>query len=148
MQEVANVANQTNQTLNEMIQSALPYFKEYASAHQNFDLGEVGKAMEYLVENPDAIAAMNQGMVNVTSLGASLTGLSAQQVEALQSLPSDMLTTLCGAAATAALAYKTAVATHAATVKNGKYGNEITDMVEEYVTNQAQENENQNQRRV
>ena len=141
MQEVANVANQTNQTLNEMIQSALPYFKEYASTHQHFALTEVGKAMEYLVENPEAIARMNQGMVNVTNLGESLTGLTVQQVEALQSLPSDMLTTLCGAAATAALAYKTATTTQAATTKNGKYGNKITNMVEEYANRQEQERE-------
>ena len=131
----SQLANQNDSTLTSIVQEALPHFNEYMQSHPQFELTEVGKAMEYLVQNPDAIANMNQGMVDVTNMGESLTGLSMESVQALQSLPSDLQTTLFGAAAAAGLAYKVASTTET-NAKKGKYGNELTQMVEEYSATQ------------
>lgn len=131
-QSLADIAKQANHTLTETVQNALPHFQTYMQNHPQFDLAEVGEAMNYLVQNPEAISKMYQGMTDVTNMGESLTGLTMSQVEALQSLPSDMQTTLLGAASTAALAYNTARTASNASKKD--YGNEITDMVNEYIT--------------
>lgn len=131
-QSLADIAKQANHTLTETVQNALPHFQTYMQNHPQFDLAEVGEAMSYLVQNPEAISKMYQGMTDVTNMGESLTGLTMSQVEALQSLPSDMQTTLLGAASTAALAYNTARTASNASKKD--YGNEITDMVNEYIT--------------
>lgn len=133
-QSLADIAKQANHTLTETVQNALPHFQTYMQNHPQFDLAEVGEAMNYLVQNPEAISKMYQGMTDVTNMGESLTGLTMSQVEALQSLPSDMQTTLFGAASTAALAYNTARTATEASKKD--YGNEITDMVNEYATTQ------------
>ena len=133
-QSLADIAKQANHTLTETVQNALPHFQTYMQNHPQFDLAEVGEAMNYLVQNPEAISKMYQGMTDVTNMSESLTGLTMSQVEALQSLPSDMQTTLFGAASTAALAYNTARTATEASKKD--YGNEITDMVNEYATTQ------------
>lgn len=133
----SQLANQNDSTLTSIVQEALPHFNQYMQSHPQFELTEVGKAMEYLVQNPDAIANMNQGMVDVTNMGESLTGLSMESVQALQSLPSDLQTTLFGAAAAAGLAYKVASTTET-NAKKGKYGNELTQMVEEYSATQEE----------
>ena len=48
-QAFADMATQTHQTLNGIVQEALPYFQKYMETHPQFELSEVGKAMDYLV---------------------------------------------------------------------------------------------------
>lgn len=136
----ADMAAQTNQTLNGIVQESLPYFQKYMETHPQFELAEVGKAMDYLVQNPEAIPQMYQGMVDVTNMGESLAGLSVEQVEALQSLPSDMQTTLLGAVSSAALAYNCARSTskNRSSAKS-EQEQQIIDMVSEYQANQQEQ---------
>ena len=70
----------------------------------------------------------------------SLSGLSAAQIQAFQSLPNDVATALLSTAASTALAQKVATDMNANSKKH-QYGNEITDMVGEYVAekNKAEE---------
>lgn len=145
-QQMANIATQSNQTLNNVIQEALPHFQQYMQTHPQFELSEVGQAMDYLVQNPDAIPQMYQGMVNVTNMGESLTGLTIEQVSALQSLPSDMQTTLLGAVSSAALAYNCAKSTskNRSSAKS-EQEQEIMDMVAEYQSGKEEVRENSHQ---
>jgi|GEM_PF-4405443 len=138
-QAFADMATQTHQTLNGIVQEALPYFQKYMETHPQFELSEVGKAMDYLVQNPNAIPQMYQGMVDVTNMGEDLAGLTIEQVEALQSLPSDMQTTLLGAVSSAALAYNCAKSTskNRSSAKSEQEA-QIIQMVSEYQANQQE----------
>ena len=139
-QAFADMATQSHQTLNGIVQEALPYFQKYMETHPQFELSEVGKAMDYLVQNPNAIPQMYQGMVDVTNMGESLSGLTIEQVEALQSLPSDMQTTLLGAVSSAALAYNCAKSTskNRSSAKSEQEA-QIIDMVSEYQASQQEQ---------
>lgn len=136
-QAFADMATQTHQTLDSVVESALPHFQKYMETHPQFELSEVGKAMDYLVQNPNAIPQMYQGMVDVTNMGESLSGLTIEQVEALQSLPSDLQTTLLGAVSSAALAYNCAKSTskNRSSAKSEQEA-QIIDMVSEYQASQ------------
>lgn len=138
----ADMATQSQQTLNSVIENALPHFQTYMQNHPHFELAEVGQAMDFLVKNPDAIPQMFQGMVNVVDMGENLAGLTISQVEALQSLPSDLQTTLLGAVSSAALAYNCAKST-SKNRSNGRTEQEqqIIDMVQEYQTEQTNQTE-------
>ena len=141
-EKLAEMATTSHQTLQGVIQNSLPHFQAYMQNHPQFELAEVGKAMDYLVQNPNAISDMYQGMVDVTNMGESLTGLTIEQVEALQSLPSDMFTTLMGAASSAALAYNCAKSTskNRSSAKS-EQEQQIIDMVSEYQASHRISNE-------
>ena len=141
-QAFADMATQTHQTLDSVVESTLPHFQKYMETHPQFELSEVGKAMDYLVQNPNAIPQMYQGMVDVTNMGESLSGLTIEQVEALQSLPSDMQTTLLGAVSSAALAYNCAKSTskNRSSAKTEQEA-QIIDMVSEYQASHRISNE-------
>lgn len=141
-EKLAEMATTSHQTLQGVIQNSLPHFQAYMQNHPQFELAEVGKAMDYLVQNPNAISDMYQGMVDVTNMGESLTGLTIEQVEALQSLPSDMFTTLMGAASSAALAYNCAKSTskNRSSAKS-EQEQQIIDMVSEYQASQQTQEE-------
>ncbi|HIT24059.1 MAG TPA: hypothetical protein IAD45_06545, partial [Candidatus Faecimonas intestinavium] len=125
-----------------VVESTLPHFQKYMETHPQFELSEVGKAMDYLVQNPNAIPQMYQGMVDVTNMGEDLAGLTIEQVEALQSLPSDMQTTLLGAVSSAALAYNCAKSTskNRSSAKSEQEA-QIIDMVSEYQASHRISNE-------
>jgi hypothetical protein len=139
-QAFADMATQTHQTLDSVVESTLPHFQKYMETHPQFELSEVGKAMDYLVQNPNAIPQMYQGMVDVTNMGESLSGLTIEQVEALQSLPSDLQTTLLGAVSSAALAYNCAKSTskNRSSAKSEQEA-QIIDMVSEYQASQQEQ---------
>ena len=139
-QAFADMATQTHQTLDSVVESTLPHFQKYMETHPQFELSEVGKAMDYLVQNPNAIPQMYQGMVDVTNMGESLSGLTIEQVEALQSLPSDLQTTLLGAVSSAALAYNCAKSTskNRSSAKTEQEA-QIIDMVSEYQASQQEQ---------
>jgi len=75
-----------------------------------------------------------------------LQGLSAAHAEALASLPSDMLSTVVAAASASGLALNVSRKMHLNYVKKNGYGNEIIDMMDEYL-NEAMEEDSKSSRR-
>ena len=134
------VANGSHQNLVELYSSYLPRLQEYAAGHPQFDLHCVTEAMDVVIQNPEAIAKMNEGMIESVQIGNDLMQLSAEQITVLNSLPSDIKTTLfANGAAAVALAYN--VSKEMTKKANaGKYGNEVTDMVSEYIANKESTN--------
>lgn len=146
MEAISKLSKQTQASFKNVIDSYLPSLESYASTHPQFDLDGALGSLQYIQQHPDAIINMNQAMIDTTNMGESLIGLTAAQVRALDSLPSDMRTTLFGAATAGALAYKVATATQNGR-RNRKYGDEITRMVEEAVQNdEAMTNTHKNSR--
>ena len=111
----------------------------YAASHPQHDLTAVLGTMRYFANNTEAISQMNQGMVDVTNLGESLIGLTAEQATAIQSLPSDLATTLVAAASATALAYNVARDFNKKVQRSKSQHNEVTEMVNEL--NSSDENE-------
>ena len=141
MEMLSDIATETHSTLNTINSECLNILRDYASTHQHIDLNGVQEAMTYMSSHPDAIPDMYQAMVDVTNMGDTLSGMTAEHVAALQSLPSDLQSTIIGAASAGALAYR--VSSEMDTnVKKGKYGNSVTDMVDEYAYNKAQDSTN------
>ena len=140
LQELANIATQSHKTFTDTVSDLLQVTRDYAAAHPQHDLTAVLGTMEYFAKNPDIISQMNQGMVDVTNLGESLIGLSAEQVSMIQSLPSDLATTLVAAASSAALAY------NVSRDMNRKYHkrshkNEVTDMMDDLLYEEYEKEE-------
>lgn len=140
MQEISNVSAQTQSNFQSLVSGYMPTLTSYAQSHPQFDLNGAIGALQYIQHHPNAIMKMNQAAIDTTAMGESLIGLSATQVQALQSLPSDMQTTLFGAASAGALAYNVAKTTQENS-RRGKYqyGNEVTRMVEESMQQEAPE---------
>ncbi len=135
-----DVANDTQQNLVDLYESYLPTLREYASSHPQFDLHGVEEAMGFVSSHPGAIAKMNDGMVESVQIGENLSALSAEHIEAINSLPSDLRTTLfVDGAAAVALAYNVSKDMNQKE-KSGKYGNSVTDMVSEYIANKENNN--------
>ena len=131
LQGLSDLANSTQQSFNELLEQSLPVLQNYIPGHPQFELDGLSQAMQYMVSHPDAISQMNQGMVDVTALGESLGGLTFDQVQALENLPSDLATTLFGAASAAALV--TSVNTNMQPgPKNKETNSELFRMVEEF----------------
>ena len=143
LQKISEVSSQTQQQFNDLVAQALPIFNQYAPSHPQFTLDGLGSALEYIAQHPDAIDKMNQGMVDVTNLGDELAGLTVEQVQALQGMPSDMATTLLGSASAVVLASKVASAMDSqySPRKSNKYGNELTEMVSDFVAEQEAQEE-------
>ena len=135
-----DISNETQQNLVDLYASYLPTLKEYASSHPQFDLHGVEEAMGFVTSHPGAIAKMNEGMVESVQIGENLQALSAEHIQAINSLPSDLRTTLfADGAAAVALAY-TVARDMDKNVASGKYGNEVTNMVSEYIANKESAN--------
>lgn len=135
-QTLSDIATQNSQNLMEVIKETKPYFDAYMQTHPQFDLAQASEAMDYLMKNPDAIAKMNQGIVDVTNMGEELSGLSFAQVDAIQSLPSDLKYTLLGNLGASCLLYDR--------IKKGQtksgtgrpaYQDDVMNLTEEYFKN-------------
>ena len=127
----------------------LNILRPYAASHPQFDLSAVEQSMQYVVAHPNAIADMNQAMVDVTNIAGELQNLSASPMSALGYLPSDMASTLVCAASAALLASNVSSTMCRAGQKKGTYGNEVTQMMDEYLAHQegqVEEEEKQAQR--
>ena len=135
-----DISNETQQNLADLYASYLPTLKEYAASHPQSDLHGVEEAMGFVTSHPGAIAKMNEGMVESVQIGENLQALSAEHIQAINSLPSDLRTTLfADGAAAVALAY-TVARDMDKNVASGKYGNEVTNMVSEYIANKESAN--------
>ena len=131
LQGLSDLANSTQQSFNELLEQSLPVLQNYIPGHPQFELDGLSQAMQYMVSHPDAISQMNQGMVDVTALGESLGGLTFDQVQALENLPSDLATTLFGAASAAALVTNVN-SNMQPRPKNKETNSELFRMVEEF----------------
>ena len=127
MEMMAQLSANTQQTLTNVTQECLDILRPYAQANPRFDLHGVEEAMTYMVQNPHAIADMNQAMVDVTAMGDALSQVQLQHVATLQSVPSNVLECFMAFAASSALANGVTEG-----VKNSPYGNSVTEMVDEY----------------
>lgn len=144
LEMMRDIANGTQSTLGNVSQQCIQVFESYAKTHPQFDLTAVTEAVRYIAQNPQAVANMNNAVVDISSMA---NGLSFTQIQALQSLPSDMFVSLVGAASVAAMANQVSN-TMSQNVRKGKYGNSVTAMVDEYADEQEalrQQQENQRQ---
>ena len=144
LEMMRDIANGTQSTLGNVSQQCIQIFESYAKTHPQFDLTAVTEAVRYIAQNPQAVANMNNAVVDISSMA---NGLSFTQIQALQSLPSDMFVSLVGAASVAAMATQISN-TMSQNVRKGKYGNSVTAMVDEYADEQEalrQQQDNQRQ---
>ncbi len=146
LSQFVNLANAQQAKLVGIYNEYIPILSSYAKAHPQFDLSGVLGAMKYISKHPDAISNMNNSMASVINSGESLIGLTAEQVKALDSLPSDLSTTILGTATSASLAYN--VAKNMGKNRKTSYGNAVTDMVDEYVENTYGEEETNEKQRA
>ena len=84
---------------------------------------------------------MNQSIVEVTNLADGLQTVQAMPMSALEYLPSDMASTIVCAATSAVLAANVSSTMAKAGKKKGTYGNEITDMMDDYLSGEEVEEE-------
>ena len=141
LEMVNNVANANHTKLVEIYQNYQPVLENYAATHP-FDLHGVQESMEYVLNNPDAIIKMNEGMVESITLGKELTGLSAEHIAAINSLPSDLRQTLfANGAAAVALTYNVANRMNS-NAAAGKYGSTASDIVRSYMNREQSETSN------
>lgn len=133
-----DMANNTQATLTNVSEQCIGIFEQYAQTHPQFDLTAVTEAVRYIEQHPDAITNMNNAMVDIQT---AAEGLTLTQIQALQTVPNSLLVTLLGTASAAALASNINQKMEA-NVKAGKYGNSVTDLVDEYVAEHTEEEEN------
>ena len=132
LKDMANIANDAQNTLVSVADNCLSIIKPYAKNHPNFDLTATVKSLESIVNNPNNIIQMNKGMVDVVNLSDSLIGLDAASYTALQTLPSDMLSTIVCAASAAGLAYRVSDTMNNKYSVNKKYDNDIIRMMSQF----------------
>ena len=137
LEMMRDMANNTQQTLNNVSDQCLGIFEQYAQTHPQFDLSAVTEAVRYIQQHPDSITNMNNAMVDIQT---AAEGLTFTQIQALQTVPNSVLVTLLGAASAAALASNINQKMEE-NVRTGKYGNSVTDMVNDYVESHTQEEE-------
>lgn len=143
---MSDIARGTQGVLNNVVSETIGVLEGYASTHPQFNFDAISQSLEYISAHPDAINNMNQAMVDVANMGSALQGLSAAHAEALASLPSDMLSTVVAAASASGLALNVSRKMHLNYVKKNGYGNEIIDMMDEYL-NEAMEEDSKSSRR-
>lgn len=141
LQELANVANNAQGTLTNVSKECLDILNDYAKNHPRFDLTGIKESLDYVVAHPDAIVNMNNAMSDVTNLAGGLEGLAANHMTVLERLPSDMASTLVCAASASALALRVSKTMNKKHRKATSYGNEVTDMMEDYLNSQYEDDE-------
>ncbi len=143
LSEIKEVANSAQDSLVSVTSECMGILKDYATSHPKFDLSAIEQSMEYIVANPDAITNMNQAMLDVTAVASNLKDLNVAHIEALNSLPSDMLSTIVCAASASSLALNISKNMNKKYQNNKNYGNEITDMMEEYLNSSSEQEEDE-----
>ena len=133
LSRVAQISTDAHATLTSVVEDSLAILRQYAATHPQFDLTAFEQSMQFIVDNPYAIANMNQAMVDVVNMGESLSTLQAAHLEALSMLPVEMSTKIIGAASSAVLASTVASTLSKGPKKKTKYGDEVTAMMDEYM---------------
>ena len=142
LQEMSNLAASSQSTFVNVAQTCLNELKVYAPAHSQFDLHGPMEALQYIVDNPNAIIDMNTTAINATNIADGLIGLSPEYVTALSSLPSDWTTTLLNVAGSAALVNNVIRGMSAKEKGNSKAkwkeSEDIRKMMDEYIETQKE----------
>ncbi len=132
MREMAAIANDSQTIVNDVVQKYLPVLARYAQDNPQIKLDALEEAMNYVVAHPDSIIQMNNGAVDIMEQAGTLSGLTAAQMTALSSLPSDALTTLISAASGATLALRVSSIMSQKHGLRAHYGNEVIDMMNDF----------------
>ena len=133
LREIAQIANDSQSTLNQVITDYLPIIREYARNHPQFDIEAFEESMSYIVSHQDAVIDMNNGIVDIMDQASTLSGLSVEYMTPLSEIASDLPTTIASAASAVALAAGVAKDMHSRYGRKGQYGDEVTDMMNEYL---------------
>lgn len=136
-----DVSKQTQSTLQNVTTECLDILKTYRVTHPQFKLDGYESALTYVTEHPDALVDMYQAMADAANKGDILSSMQFEQIAPLQSLPNDMFTTIFNVAASTALATSVANSMTEGTKKR-TYGNEVTNMVDEYSSSKETTAEN------
>lgn len=136
LQRMADISNNAQATLNDVVESSLVILKDYAATHPQFDLTAVQESMEYISAHPTAIADMNQAMVDITNLADTLSSQNITHLASLAALPSDMASTLVCAASSAALATYVTSKMKGFNKTKSTYTEEIAGMMDDYVNDE------------
>ncbi len=137
LQELIKISNDSHATLVNVTDKCLEILRPYAQNNPQFDLAAAQDAMQYIVDHPDAIANMNQAMADVQNVGEQLLNISQTNIETISNLPGNLGTTIASAASACALASR--VSSTMNTTRKARYGNAVTDMVDEYSEQLANE---------
>ena len=145
------LAQTSQSTLVDVAGLCLNELKVYAPAHSQFDLHGPMEALQYIIDNPNAIIDMNETAINATNIAEGLMGLSPEYATALSVLPSDWLTTMVNVAGSAALV--TNVIKGMATKGKGnskakwKESEDIRKMMDEFIESQKEKEQEEEKAR-
>ena len=99
LSEIAKVANNSNEQVNQVYAEVLPGIKEYAANKPQFDLTGLIGSLEKVVENPDATINFNNGIVEIMKDGEKLANFN---IETLNNIKDPLAVNLTAAVATSA----------------------------------------------
>ena len=138
LQEIAKISSSSNNAFMNLVTQSKEVLSNYTASHPQFDLSAVQGSIDYLVNHIDAIANMNQSMVDVTNLGGGLADVTLQQLEPLTAMPG-LYSSLIAAASSAALA--SGVSKSMRKKDREKYAEELSQMIMEGYGQELEENE-------
>ena len=138
LQEIAKISSSSNNAFMNLVTQSKEVLSNYTASHPQFDLSAVQGSIDYLVNHTDAIANMNQSMVDVTNLGGGLADVTLQQLEPLTAMPG-LYSSLIAAASSAALA--SGVSKSMRKKDREKYAEELSQMIMEGYGQELEENE-------
>ena len=138
LQEISKISSSSNNAFMNLVTQSKEVLSNYAANHPQFDLSAVQGSIDYLVNHTDAIANMNQSMVDVTNLGGGLADVTIQQLEPLTAMPG-LYSSLIAAASSAALA--SGVSKSMRKKDREKYAEELSQMIMEGYGQELEENE-------
>ena len=138
LRELVQLQQSTQSTLTSMLTKCYQTLQTYRGIKPQFDLDAPEKAMEFLINHSNSINDMNNAMLNSVEVGQELLGVSAEMVG---ELPSDLLTTLTACASSALLAYRVSSTMSAKYGDNKLHRNAVTDMFEDYMSEEEKEQE-------
>ena len=138
LQEISKISSSSNNAFMDLVTQSKEVLSNYTASHPQFDLSAVQGSIDYLVNHTDAIANMNQSMVDVTNLGGGLADVTLQQIEPLTAMPG-LYSSLIAAASSAALA--SGVSKSMRKKDREKYAEELSQMIMEGYGQELEENE-------
>ncbi len=87
LEELAAISTSAHSTFIDMANQYKEVLANYAASHPQFDLSVYQGSIDALVNNSDAIANMNQAMVDTANLGSGLVDITLQEIEPLTAMP-------------------------------------------------------------
>jgi len=134
-QDYIEFATKYNDTFIDAINKALPVAKSYAKNHPQFDYSGLINAMSYLQKHPTAIVDMESASLNNIELAEALQSLSTTDVTQISGIQNDLASMIMQNGAVGLMALNRFANDKNATQRGPKYGNEVTDMIEDSIDN-------------